>query len=291
MSDIKERLRDCNKLWTANEVRFEAADYIEQLEMIKAEAENLGIVFNSPDDFGRIIGINRRAEESEVQLTTLSPEYAELQASLAEECALRLEDGKREAALREENERLKLKLSGTEELSKVWENRARDFAQQLSALQAGVEAVWWHHVENGQDVFLNMPTGLPDETPLYTAAPAIKQQVAEGWKLVPIKLTPEMVEAGANCDPERESPWEAYLAAAPEFPAPTHPVSANQPDGGKVPDIIEFYEANRHQEFFGSQVAEELRHHFESAAAPADSSDDPFLLKSMGVGAYSEEGK
>lgn len=41
----------------------------------------------------------------------------------------------------------------------------------------------------------------------------------EGWKLVPIKPTPEMCEAGATVDPERESVWAAYLAAAPVPPA------------------------------------------------------------------------
>lgn len=42
------------------------------------------------------------------------------------------------------------------------------------------------------------------------------QAVPEGWRVVPIKPTPAMADAGAEVDPERESVWAAYLAAAPK---------------------------------------------------------------------------
>jgi hypothetical protein len=40
--------------------------------------------------------------------------------------------------------------------------------------------------------------------------------VPEGWKLVPIKPTMQMINALADTDPEHESVWDAVLAAAPE---------------------------------------------------------------------------
>jgi len=39
--------------------------------------------------------------------------------------------------------------------------------------------------------------------------------VPDGWKLVPIKPTAEMIDAACAVDPEQGSPWAAYLAAAP----------------------------------------------------------------------------
>jgi hypothetical protein len=54
------------------------------------------------------------------------------------------------------------------------------------------------------------------------AVPVSEHAVPEGFVLVPIKPTREMVEAVANVDPERESVWDAYLSAAP----------SNQSQGG-----------------------------------------------------------
>lgn len=39
--------------------------------------------------------------------------------------------------------------------------------------------------------------------------------VPEGWRLVPVEPTDAMIDAAADVDPERESVWAAYLAAAP----------------------------------------------------------------------------
>lgn len=50
-------------------------------------------------------------------------------------------------------------------------------------------------------------------------APVQPVAVPDGWKLVPIKPTADMICAGAMVDPERQSPWEAYLAACPIAPA------------------------------------------------------------------------
>lgn len=59
--------------------------------------------------------------------------------------------------------------------------------------------------------------------------------VPEGWKLVPIEPTLEMVNAGANADPERESVWAAYLAAAPAVvqaePSEWQPIATAPEDG------------------------------------------------------------
>jgi hypothetical protein len=49
--------------------------------------------------------------------------------------------------------------------------------------------------------------------------------VPDGWKLVPIEPTAEMIDAAANADPERESVWAAYLAASPQ-PQPVQPTQA-----------------------------------------------------------------
>lgn len=68
------------------------------------------------------------------------------------------------------------------------------------------------------------------------AAPVSEQAVPEGFVLVPIKPTREMVEAAANVDPERESVWDAYLSAAP----------SNQSQGGDKPKEPEgFYTFRR----------------------------------------------
>ena len=48
---------------------------------------------------------------------------------------------------------------------------------------------------------------------LPSAAPTAP--VPEGWKLVPIKPTSQMVNALADTDPEHESVWDAVLAVAP----------------------------------------------------------------------------
>jgi hypothetical protein len=53
------------------------------------------------------------------------------------------------------------------------------------------------------------------------AVPAIP----EGWKLVPIRPTLEMANAGADVDPERQSVWDAMLSASPQAPQPTQPDS------------------------------------------------------------------
>ena len=65
---------------------------------------------------------------------------------------------------------------------------------------------------------------LKDKQPLYTQAPAIP----EGWQLVPIEPTPEMIEAGRNApmilagNDEDDAPqdyinvYEAMLSAAPK---------------------------------------------------------------------------
>jgi hypothetical protein len=45
---------------------------------------------------------------------------------------------------------------------------------------------------------------------------AAQPAVPEGWKLVPIKPTMQMINALADTDPEHESVWDAVLAAAPE---------------------------------------------------------------------------
>lgn len=47
--------------------------------------------------------------------------------------------------------------------------------------------------------------------------------VPTGWRLVPVELTEAMVDAVAFIDSERESPWAAYLAAAPQPPAVKEP--------------------------------------------------------------------
>jgi hypothetical protein len=69
-------------------------------------------------------------------------------------------------------------------------------------------------------------TGLPyvDGTEFYTDPPAAQQAVPEGWKLVPVELTDEML---AVCDEDVGSKiidgpafavavWMSFLAAAPE---------------------------------------------------------------------------
>ena len=48
------------------------------------------------------------------------------------------------------------------------------------------------------------------------APPAAQPAVPEGWKLVPIKPTMQMINALADTDPEHESVWGAVLAAAPK---------------------------------------------------------------------------
>jgi hypothetical protein len=48
------------------------------------------------------------------------------------------------------------------------------------------------------------------------ASPPAQPAVPEGWKLVPIKPTMQMINALADTDPEHESVWDAVLAAAPE---------------------------------------------------------------------------
>ena len=45
---------------------------------------------------------------------------------------------------------------------------------------------------------------------------AAAQEQQAGWRWVPVEPTPAMIEAGAKADPERESVWAAYLAAAPK---------------------------------------------------------------------------
>ena len=50
---------------------------------------------------------------------------------------------------------------------------------------------------------------------MLTTPPA-QQAVPEGWKLVPIKPTMQMIDALADTDPEHESVWDAVLAATPE---------------------------------------------------------------------------
>jgi len=53
------------------------------------------------------------------------------------------------------------------------------------------------------------------------------QAVPDGWVMVPIRPTLDMIDAGADCDPERESVWDAMLSAAPAAPAapqPAHPL-------------------------------------------------------------------
>lgn len=67
--------------------------------------------------------------------------------------------------------------------------------------------------------------------PLYTALPAQAVSVPEGWKLVPIKATPEMMEAGRDDALDQQcfegfamldakGVYDAMLAAAPEPPKP-----------------------------------------------------------------------
>jgi hypothetical protein len=54
---------------------------------------------------------------------------------------------------------------------------------------------------------------------LYTTPPA-QPAVPEGWKLAPIKPTLQMINALADTDPERESAWDAVLAATPKKDQP-----------------------------------------------------------------------
>jgi hypothetical protein len=51
---------------------------------------------------------------------------------------------------------------------------------------------------------------------LPKVTPPAQPAVPEGWKLVPIKPTLQMINALADTDPEHESVWDAVLAAAPE---------------------------------------------------------------------------
>ncbi len=45
------------------------------------------------------------------------------------------------------------------------------------------------------------------------------------WQIVPKVPTSAMANAGANVDPERESPWDAYLSAAPTLPSVQEPIT------------------------------------------------------------------
>lgn len=51
-----------------------------------------------------------------------------------------------------------------------------------------------------------------------------KDAVPEGWVLVPVKPTPEMINAAANVNPEYGSTWAAYLSAAPKQEKNDEPV-------------------------------------------------------------------
>lgn len=55
------------------------------------------------------------------------------------------------------------------------------------------------------------------------AVPANPPSGARGWQLVPIMPTAAMIDAAAAADPERESVWAAYLAAAPALPEAPEP--------------------------------------------------------------------
>jgi hypothetical protein len=88
------------------------------------------------------------------------------------------------------------------------------------ALAAPVqEPVGWMNPHGGflsASYIDNFASGLDKEIhniPVYTTPPAQPAPVPKGWKLVPIKPTMQMVNAIADTDPERESIWEAVLAA------------------------------------------------------------------------------
>lgn len=118
-----------------------------------------------------------------------------------------------------------------------------DMAARIATLEAqlaGGEAVMENFAVTGF-AFVNgfKHDSLPIGAKLYTAAPAIKQQVAEGWR--------EAIDGLMDFSPDNRGPLPGMIRGGDyirkdevistlERLTPTHPVSANQPDGGKVPE-------------------------------------------------------
>lgn len=117
---------------------------------------------------------------------------------------------------------------------------ARD--QQWQDMLAQQEPVAWANPDNMVDAtssFRWINIG-PFTQPVYThPAPqqADRQRVPDGWKLVPVEPTPEMLAAvvtsmdealhGPNAEKQYVEDWKAMLAAAPEAPAP-QPLTVEQ---------------------------------------------------------------
>ena len=85
--------------------------------------------------------------------------------------------------------------------------------------KAQQEPVAWMNPHGGMltaNYIENFASGLDKEIhniPLYTSP---QPAPVQGWKLVPVQPTDEMVDALADTDPEHDSVWDAVLAATPQ---------------------------------------------------------------------------
>jgi hypothetical protein len=103
----------------------------------------------------------------------------------------------------------------------------REFIVKDADLQAFLDAAvgWVKGEPQNMDTGLHMISMLERVEARLAATPVQAAVVPDGYVLVPVVPTTEMIEAGCNADPERESVWAAYLSAAPS-PAPVQPADA-----------------------------------------------------------------